>query len=149
MDDNRLFPLGIQFIFFPGWHYDSVLLKHDKKSPLFRIGTSLPDILYKLMNLSKVKCKSITLDAVLKHNAKVLASGKYTYFQFLQICRRIFEIRKNYLSDKLPAGTMMTIDRNLQDTYDNSIPRCNFRFQPIYTAWNCYTFLFQDVQKTY
>ena len=42
---------------------------------------------------------------------------------------------------------MMTIDRTLQDTYDNSIPRYNLRFQPIYTAWKCYTFLFQDVQK--
>ena len=42
---------------------------------------------------------------------------------------------------------MMTIDRTLQDTYDNSIPRYNLRFKPIYTAWKCYTFLFQDVQK--
>ena len=80
MDDNKLFPLGIQFIFFSGWHYDSVLLKHDTKSPLFRIGTPLPDVLYKLMNLSKVKWESITLDAVLEHNTKVLASReKHTY----------------------------------------------------------------------
>ena len=95
MDDNKPFPLGIQFIFFPGWHYDTVLLKHDKKSPLFRIGTPLPDVLYKMMKLSREKWESITLDAVLKHNAKVLASMEKTHIlQFLQMCRRIFEIRK-------------------------------------------------------
>ena len=42
---------------------------------------------------------------------------------------------------------MMTIDKTLQETYDNSIPIYNIRFQPIYIAWKCYTFLFQDVQK--
>ena len=42
----------------------------------------------------------------------------------------------------------MTIDKTLQDIYDNSIPRYNLRFIPIYTAWKCYTFLFQDVQTS-
>ena len=40
---------------------------------------------------------------------------------------------------------MMTIDRPFQETYDNSIPRYNFRVIPIYIAWKCYTFLFHDV----
>ena len=70
MIDNKIFPLAIHFIFFSGWHYDTVLLKHDRKSPLFRIGTPLPDILYKMMNLIRSKWESISLDAVLEHNKK-------------------------------------------------------------------------------
>ena len=95
-----------------------------------------------------MKWESITLDAALKHNAKVLASGKkHTYYNFCKCADAFLKSEKNYLSDNLPVGNMMTIERILQDTYDNSIPRYNFRFQPIYTAWKCYTFLFQDVQK--
>ena len=89
-----------------------VLLKHDTKSPLFRIGTPLPDVLYKMMILKRVKWKSITLDAVLKHNAKVLASGKkHTYYNFCKCADAFLKSEKNHLSDNLSAGTMMTIDR--------------------------------------
>ena len=136
MDDNKLFPLGIQFIFFSGWHYNPVLLKHDTKSPLFCIGTPLPDVLYKMMNLSKEKWGSITLDAALEHNKKVLASeNKHTYYNFCKSADAFLKSEtKKYLSDNLPAGTMISLDRTFLDTYDNSIPRYNFRVIPIYTA---------------
>ena len=110
-------------------------MKHDKKSPLFRIGTPLPDVLYKMMNLTRSKWESISLDAVLKHNAKVLASKeKHIYYNFCKCADDILKSETYYLSDNLPANTIMTIDKTLQDTYDNSVPRYNIRFQPIYTA---------------
>ena len=96
------------------------------------------------MNLSKEKWESITLDAALEHNTKVLASGKHTYYNFCKSANEFLKSKISYLSDKLPPSTMLTIDSNLKDTYDNSIPRHNFRFMPIYVAWKCYTFLFQD-----
>ena len=99
------------------------------------------------MNLSIVKWESITLDAVMEHNTKALASGKHTYYNFCKCADAFLKSEKYYLSDNLPTDTMLTLDRTLQDTYDNSIPRYNLRFIPIYTAWKCYTFLFQDVQK--
>ena len=101
------------------------------------------------MNLTRSKWESITLDKVLEHNKKVLASKeKHTYYNFCKCADDILKSEKNYLSDNLPANTIMTIDKTLQDTYDNSLPRCNIRFQPIYTAWKCYMFLFQDVKTT-
>ena len=63
------------------------------------------------------------------------------------MCRHIFENRKKYLSDDLPANKIMSIDKTFLETYDNSVPRYNFRFQPIYTAWKCYTFLLRDIQR--
>ena len=76
------------------------------------------------MNLSKVKWESITLDAALKHNAKVLASGnKHTYYNFCECADVILKSEKSYLSDNLPASKMMTINGPFQETNDYSIPR--------------------------
>ena len=98
------------------------------------------------MNLTRDKWESISLDAVLEHKKKVLASKeKDTYYNLCKCADTFLKSEKNYLSDNLSAGTMLTLDRTLQDTYDNSIPRYNFRVIPIYTAWKRYTFLFQDV----
>ena len=76
----------------------------------------------------------------------MLASeNKHTYYNFCKCADDFLKSKKKYLSDNLPAGTMISLDRTFLDTYDNSIPRYNFRVIPIYTAWKCYTFLFQDV----
>ena len=99
------------------------------------------------MNLKREKWESITLDDVLKHDAKVLASwNKQTYYNFCECADVFLKSEKSYLSDNLPASKMMTIDKTFQETYDNSIPRYNFRVIPIYIAWKCYTFLFHDVE---
>ena len=65
MEDNTIFPLGLQLIIFSGWHCDTVLLKHNRSSSLLRIGTPLSDVLYKMIWLTKEKWKSFTLDALL------------------------------------------------------------------------------------
>ena len=68
MDDNKLFPLGIQFIFFLAGITIQFCWSMIKNLPCFRIGTPLPDVLYKMMNLTRSKWESIFLDAVLEHN---------------------------------------------------------------------------------
>ena len=79
----------------------------------------------------------------------MLASRKkHTYYNFCKFADDFLKSEKNYLSDNLPENKIMTIDKTLLETYDNSIPRYNLRFQPIYTAWKCYAFLFQNVQTT-
>ena len=101
------------------------------------------------MNLTRSKWESISLDAVLEHNKKVLTSKeKHTYYIFCKCADNILKSEKNYLSDNLLANTIMIIDKTLLETYDSSVPRYNIRIQPIYTAWKWYMFLFQDIQTT-
>ena len=67
-------PYGLMFIVKEGEHYSKLLFRSSSDSPLFKVGTPLPENLLKFLKLDPGYWDKLTWDGVKQHNKNLIHS---------------------------------------------------------------------------